>query len=95
MKREDFIFTIGYSGSSPVVDAAGKKKSGKLSPEQLLEAGLFRYAFAAKLFDGGEQESFIQAFNQKSGMQMRDFEQLKRLFGVYEVPENPGKALYV
>lgn len=97
MKREDFIFTIGYSGMAAVVDASGKKRYGKLTAEQLLEKGLFRSAFAAAVYDddSAQLEQFVAAFRQKSHIQVESVDQVKRLFGVYGVPAGINRVVLV
>lgn len=97
MKREDFIFTVGYSGMTAVVDSGGKKRFGKLSPEQLLEKGMYRSAFAAAVYDDDAEElqRFVGAFRQKTAIEVESVEQVKRLFGVYKVPKDINRVIFV
>lgn len=94
MKREDFIFTIGYSGTRAVVDAKAKRQYGKLSTGELLDRGLFRSAFCSALYTGEEQEleRFRLAYVERTGQKVESTLALKRLFGIFEVPENVTKV---
>ncbi len=84
ISREDFICTIGYDGSTAVVDGKAKKEYGKLGTMQLAEKGMYRAAFSSALFSGDEAEmkSFIAFFNAKAGTSYAEASQLARLFGV-------------
>lgn len=94
MKREDFIFTIGYSGTKAIVDAKAKKQYGKLDTWELLSKGLHRAAFCSALYDGDDEllERFRTAYVEQSGNKVDTVLALKRLFGTFEVPENVSKA---
>ncbi|MFW5811798.1 MAG: hypothetical protein ACOCWS_02350 [Alkalispirochaetaceae bacterium] len=94
MKREDFIFTIGFSGTRAVVDAKAKGQYGKLSTDELLERGLYRAAFCSALHTGDqdELERFRLAYVERTGQQIETTLALKRLFGIFEVPENVSKV---
>lgn len=87
MNREEFIFTIGYQGSTAIVDTQALKRYKKFSTEQLLEEGLFKAAFCSALWDnnGEEQELILKRYNEKSERTYASVEDLKRLFGVFEV----------
>lgn len=97
MKREDFIFTIGYSGMSAMVDKGGKKRFGRLSADELLEKGLYRSAFASVIYDNDKDkiEQFVGTFRSKTTIDVQSVDQLKRLFGVYRVPEGIKKVVLV
>ena len=94
MKREDFIFTIGYSGTRAVVDAKAKRLYGKMSTEELLGKGLYRSAFCSAIYEGDEEEleRFRRAYVAQSGNEVESVLALKRLFGIFEVPENVSKV---
>ena len=88
MQREDFICTIGYDGNNALVDKRARARYGKADAATLLEQGLFRQAFCAALYDGGDEglENFAAAFSATTGMADMTPLKLKRLFGVFEVP---------
>ena len=56
MKREDFVFTIGYQGSIAVVNATARKKFAKLSTLELAGKGLYSQAFRSAVYSADEQE---------------------------------------
>lgn len=86
LSREDFVFTIGYDGSSAIVDGRAKRQYGKLSTMELAEEGLYRAAFASAFYDREKDpetmREFIQFFNSKAGTSYAKAEELQRLFGV-------------
>lgn len=91
MKREDFIFIIGYQGNVAIIDGRARKKYGSYTTRQLAEAGLFKPAFCSALYSGDpkEMEEFLSLFNAAHPGQPYTQEQLSRLFGVFEVPKEP------
>jgi hypothetical protein len=91
MKREDFVCTIGFQGDTAIVDGTARRRYGKKTPDELLEAGLFRSAFCAALYDGTLEE-FVPRFAQASGVAVESGETLKRLFGVFSVPEQAPRV---
>ena len=97
MKRHEFIFSIGYQGSSAMVDQAASRRFGKLSTEELARKGLYRAAFCSALYSGDEAEfdAFRRVFEPASGYENVSVEQLKRLFGVRGVPDNVTKIVHV
>jgi hypothetical protein len=86
ISREDFMFTIGFDGSTAMVDGKAKRDFGKLGTMQLAEKGLYRAAFSSALYSGdaGEMQAFIAYFNAKAGTAYVETAQLSRLFGVYK-----------
>lgn len=94
MKRQDFVFTIGYDGDTAIVDKKARKRYGKLGTPQLVEAGLFRAAFCSALLSGDESEMklVLEGYNRGEGTSYADSVDLKRLFGVYEVRSDIQKV---
>ena len=88
MKKEEFSNTIGYSGNSSIVDKGNLKKFGSLDVATLLEKGLYKQAFSKALYDGNvmDQETVLSGYNKVCGSRYSSVEELKRLFGVFEVP---------
>jgi len=92
LSREDFVFTIGYSGPAAVVDNHAKRKYGKLSTRELAEKGLFRAAYSSAVYakDPQEQRFVAEAYNKLRGQSSADISEaeiasLGKLFGVYLV----------
>ncbi|HDQ14113.1 MAG TPA: hypothetical protein ENN41_04780 [Sediminispirochaeta sp.] len=94
MKREDFIFTIGYSGDTALVDGRAKKEYSKLSLDQLIEKGLWRAAFCLALYDDSQEGMLkvVQGYNEKSGASLETVHDMKRMLGIFEVPEEISKV---
>lgn len=89
MKEDDFICTIGYQGDAAIVDGKAQKKYKSYSIDRLLEEGMYKAAFCKAVYheDVEGQEKVLRIYNEKSGADYRSIENLKRLFGVYGVPE--------
>ena len=87
MKADDFSSTIGYSGITAVVDKQIHKSVSTV--EKLLEQGQYKAAFSKALYENDEkaQEQVLRSYNKASSSEYRSVEELKRLFGVFRVPE--------
>ncbi len=94
MKEDDFVFTIGYQGDTAIVDGKLQKQYHSKSVEQLLEANLYKAAFCKALYreDSELQGKVLRVFNEKSGSNYESIDNLKRLFGVFGVPEDVSKV---
>ena len=106
MTRQEFTFTIGFQGDAAIVDRRAMREYGRLSTMELADKGLYRAAFCSALFSGNEQEmgDFVRHFTEKtstagleSGLSASDVDraagQLKRLFGVYTVPDEVKRVV--
>lgn len=93
MRREDYIFTIGYDGETAIVDKKAKKRYGKMSTQQLVGQGLFREALKSVLFEKDNRgiEAVIAAYNQAENASFATAEELMRLFGVDSVRSDISK----
>ena len=91
------MFAIGFQGVSAIVDKRAKNQYGKLSGKDLAEKGLFKTAFCGALYDDDTPglEEIVDIYNRKSGESISSVESMKRLLGVFGVPENISKAIYV
>jgi hypothetical protein len=91
MTRQEFTFAIGFQGDTAIVDKRAMRQHGKLTTMGLAESGLYRAAFCSALFSGdsGEMDEFIRVFAAKAsgGPDRPTADGLKRLFGVYTVPD--------
>jgi hypothetical protein len=94
MKREEFIFTIGYQGMNAVVDGQELKRYKNLSTEGLLEEGQFKAAFCSALYNESDEECglVLKRYNEHSGRTYSSIQELKRLFGVFDVPADVAKV---
>ena len=92
MKADDFASTIGYSGITAVVDKQIQKSVSAV--DTLLEKGQYKAAFSKALYDNDTeaQERVLKAYNAASSSDYRSVDELKRLFGVFRVPEKITKV---
>ena len=97
MTKEDFVFSIGFQGESAIVDGKARKENKKLTTAQLTEKGLFRAAFCSALYDNSEEDmmSVLEAYNQQSGAQMKSVADMKKMLGVYTVPDGIKKTTVI
>ncbi len=95
LRKEDFVFCVGYQGDSALVDSRAKKKYGKLSTAELLEKGLLRSAFSSAVYDDNEQDMqmVISAYNSLTGSSLESPLEMKRLLGIFAVPGDISKVL--
>ena len=94
MKESDFIFTIGYQGDTAIVDGRAQRRYSSYSFDRLLEEGMFKPAFCKALYAEDEEgmKKVLEAYNRLSGSGYPSILSLKRLFGVFGVPEIAGKV---
>jgi hypothetical protein len=97
MRREDFVFCIGFEGSTAIVDGRLLRRNGGRTSRQLAEAGLFKQAINSAIYGGNPQEleEIVALFNQRTGSPVRSVEELKRIFGISGVPEGVKKVTVV
>jgi len=97
MRREDFVFCIGYEGSTAIVDGKLLRRYGALGTRQLAEAGLFKQAVCSALWSGmpHELQEVLSIYNEKTASQVRSVEELSRIFGTTGVPEGVRKTTIV
>ena len=97
MKREDFIFTIGYDGDSAVVDSRAKKKYGSRRTAQLLEEGFFKPALCSAIYSGNDEElkTVLEKYNLLADKPLAGIEQLKLVLGVHRLPDEITKTVQI
>ena len=105
ISRGDFVFTIGYEGNTAVVDGAMKKRYGSLSTVELAEKQLYKQAVCSAVYEevarkhgnSGEValQRVLEIYNRDTERKIGSVEELKRTFGVYEVPEGIGKVMVI
>jgi len=97
MRRDDFVFCIGYEGSAAIVDGRLQRSHAGWPAVRLAEEGLFKPAVAAALYDGSEAdlEAVRALYNARGGPPARSSEDLKRTFGTAGVPEGVKKVVVV
>ena len=105
ISRQDFIFTIGYEGSTAVVDGTMKRRFGSLSTEELAEKHLYKPAISSAVYEehtaasgqegGPALQKVLEIYNRDAEKKIGSVEELKRTFGVYEVPEGIAKVMVI
>jgi hypothetical protein len=96
--RADFLFTIGYEGNTAVVDGNLKRKYGRYTTEQLAAEGLFKQALCSATHaqaGQGALEKVLEAYNAQAQQKLGSVEELKRIFGVFEVPAGIARVLVI
>lgn len=93
MKREDFIFTVGFQGNTAIVDKKAQRSFRGSSIDELLAEELFGAAFRAAIFDSDDSaiERIRLKYNESFNADYESAMQLKRLFGVDVVPEDVSR----
>jgi hypothetical protein len=96
MRRDDYVFCIGFEGSAAIVDGRLARAHAGWPAVRLAEAGLFKPAVAAALHDGSaaDLESVLALYNAR-GAPVRGVEELKRIFGTSGVPDGVTKVIVV
>ena len=94
MKVQEYMFTIGFSGNTAIVDGAAMKKYGNLGIDELVDRGLFKPALAAAFFtnDTKALDRIREAYNRAAGTNFEDHAQILRVFGLEQALENPEKV---
>jgi hypothetical protein len=97
MRRQDFVFCIGFEGSTAIVDGRLLRRYGSASTQQLAEAGLFKQAVCSAVFSASsaELDAVLSVYNSRTTAPMQTVEELKRTFGVSVVPEGVKKVTVV
>ncbi len=97
MTREDFVFSVGYQGIAAIVDKSARSKYGKLSTAELAEKGLFRASLCSALYADSEEEmkSVTEIYNSRNRADVKSPEDMKRLLGVFGVPDNITKIIAI
>jgi hypothetical protein len=89
---------VGFEGNIAVVDGNLKRRYGKLNAEGLAREGLYKQAVCAAVYDeetDSNLEKILEIYNQAGERAIDSAEELKRVFGVFEVPEGIGKVMVI
>ncbi len=97
MKREDYLFTIGFKDDESIVDKRWRAKYKGLSTVELYEAGLYKPAAASALWEAerGDRaglEELIRRFKRDFGDEYSE-QSLRRDYGLTQKPLEAGKVL--
>ena len=94
MRREDFVFCIGFEGSTAIVDGRLLRRFGSAPTRALAEAGLYKQAVCSAVFAGSDADlgEVLSIYNSRTTTPISSVEDLKRTFGVSVVPEGVKKV---
>jgi hypothetical protein len=94
MRRADFVFCIGYDGSTAVVDGRQQRRHGALDAGGLAAAGLYKQALARAAFDGDDAAgaSILEHYNAHTAHPVGTVAELERLYGTTTAPEGVTKV---
>ena len=97
MTKDEFVFSIGFQGEAAIVDGKARKENKKLNTSELAEKGLFRAAFCSALYDDNAEDMkfVLEAYNKHSGTQMQTVDDMKKMLGIYSVPEGIKKVTVI
>ena len=97
MRREDYIFCIGFEGATAIVDGRLLRRFRSSSSRELAEAGLYKQAACAAVADEDAKalEEVLSLYNQKTPVPVGSTEELKRIFGITGIPEGVIKVTVV
>ena len=100
ISRQDFVFTIGYEGNTAVVDGALKRRYGSLTTEQLAEKKLYKQAVSSAVYEelsagGAALQRVLELYNRDARKKIGSVEELKRTFGVHEIPPGIGRVTVI
>ena len=97
MTREEFVFSVGFQGEAAIVDGKARKDNKKLTTAELAEKGLFRAAFCSALYNDSESEMklVLEAYNSKGGTSMETVDDMKKMLGIYTVPDGIKKVTVI
>ena len=94
MRKADFVFCIGYDGSTAIVDGRLQRKQGAQGPTGLAEAGLYKQALALAAHDGdaAASEAVLAYYNAHTAHPVGTVAELERLYGTTTAPEGVTKV---
>lgn len=97
MRREDYVFCIGFEGATAIVDGRLQRRYRSFSSRQLAEAGLFKQAACAAIADDSPKglEEVLSIYNGRTAIAVGSVEELKRIFGITGIPEGVSKVTVV
>ena len=97
MRREDFVFCIGFEGSTAIVDGRLMRRHRSATTRQLAEAGLYKQAVCSAVFSSSDDDlkEILSIYNGRSASPIGTVDDLKRTFGVSSVPEGVKKITVV
>jgi hypothetical protein len=97
MRREDFVFCIGYEGNAAIVDGRLRAGYGGHSSRQLAEAGLYKQAICSAYWSKKpeELEEILQVYNSRTEHHVSSAAELSRIYGISGIPQGVLKVTVI
>jgi hypothetical protein len=94
MRRADFVFCIGYEGSTAIVDGRLQRRHAGDGARELAAAGLYKQALALAAFDGDAEAAaaVLAHYNAHTAVPVGTVAELERLYGTTAPPEGVTKV---
>lgn len=100
MRREHFVFTIGYQDDQAIVDKSLVRAHKNLSTMDLYQQGLLKNAVASAVYakevdgDDSDMNALVRKMREDFSEDLNET-QLRRSFGITTDPTEDGAALLV
>jgi hypothetical protein len=93
MRREDFVFCIGYEGNAAIVDGRLRTRHAGRSTRELAEAGLYKQALCSAYWSKKPDEmgEVLQIYNSHTEHPVSSTAELSRIYGISGIPEGATK----
>ena len=90
MKREDFVFAIGFDGNKAIVDKRSRSRYARLDTRALADKGLFPAAYRSAVYDSDNAgaDYVLEKFNAVSPLKYEKSSDLDKVFGVQPPSED-------
>lgn len=90
MKREDYVFTVGFDGDKAIVDKRARSRYGALDARALADKGLYKEAYRRALYDEDVAAAayVLEKFNEVSPVTYARPDDLVKVFGI----QSPGEV---
>jgi hypothetical protein len=97
MRREDFVFCIGYEGNAAIVDGRLRARYAGYSTKPLAEAGLYKQAICSAYWSKKpeELEEILQIYNARTEHPVSSVAELSRIYGVSGFPQGVAKVTVI
>ncbi len=84
MKREDYVFAVGFDGNKAIVDKRSRSRYGKMDARALADNGMFKAAYRRSVFDNDLQAAdyVLTKLNEISPVKYERSSGLAKVFGV-------------
>jgi hypothetical protein len=84
VKREDYIFAIGFDGNKAIVDKKSRSRYGSLDTRALADKGMYKAAYRSAVYEDDQAgaDYVLARFNEVSPIRYEKSSDLIKVFGV-------------